>query len=539
MHVQCFGDATGSARVEESPSGTYTYLWSTGETTREINNLIAETYFVKVTDFSGCEVMQFITITQPPQLQSDNAVFHPVCYNQNSGYINLDVSGGVSPYRYIWSNNAESASNADLYSGTYRTTITDAHFCTLEKSFTLRQPAKIITTSEIEDVRGFGLSDGSVNITTAGGVHPYTYSWSGEAGFSGATEDIYNVESGTYSLAIHDSKGCAYDTAVFVPQPPPLSFTSEITNVFCNAFSDGAIDVVVSGGVPPYSYTWANSEILLNQNTANVKELAMGNYYLTITDFNGIELADSFYVDEPNSIVANISHTDAICFDSLNGNAFLTVSGGKSPYSYLWSNGTFSQNLLNVHAGTYDVEVVDANGCFRRVSTTIGQPDSIAINTRVRHITCKDHHNGQIFTDADGGIPPYRYSWSTGSTETFVEDLYVGSYSVTVTDAHDCPVSTTDEVEIPFNGCIEIPNAFTPNGDNYNDSWEIDNYYLYPDIEVLVMNKEGFPVFEDVGYNESWDGTFNGNAVASGTYYYIINLHNGDPIYKGIVTIIR
>lgn len=539
-HVKCHGMATGSITLSISPSGDYGYLWSTGETSATIQNLEAATYFVKVSDKTGCESIHFITIDEPPALTTTENVSHPVCYNENSGSIEIFVSGGVSPYSYSWNNNIETASNKDLYSGNYECIITDANFCTKTNSYELVQPDKITTIAEIYSVRGYGLSDGSINISCSGGVHPYQYNWSNGEGYTASTEDIYNIPSADYSLQITDSKNCTYDTSIFISQPPLLEMgSSVITNVFCNAFSDGAIDVTIKGGVPPYKYIWANTEIILTEDSPNISNLAMGDYYLEVIDNNGITLRDSFYVDEPNSIVASIQTTEAFCFDSLNGSAKLTVSGGVPPFSFLWSNGKTTQDIENVHAGTYEVEIVDSKGCFRRVSTEIDQPDSIEINTSVVHLTCKDHHNGQVLTDVTGGIPPYIYQWSNGETGYYIENLDMGTYSVSVTDDHGCPMTDSETVLRPVNGCIEIPNAFTPNGDNINDTWVIKNSYLYSEIEVIIFNNEGYPVFEGNGYEEEWDGKFNNNDVASGTYYYIVNLHNGDPVYKGIVTIVR
>jgi gliding motility-associated-like protein len=538
-HVKCNGLATGSAIATESPAGTYTYLWSTGETTNSISNLRAGTYFVKVSDHTGCEVVNFITIKEPPKIEIEATLKHPVCYNENSGEIILATSGGVKPYTFTWSNNVETASNLNLFSGSYISTVTDANFCEETNTYILVQPDKIATLAEVKTVRGYGLSDGSINISSSGGVHPYSYSWLSTDGYSAFTEDIYAIPSSTYDLTITDLKLCVYDTSIFVSQPDPLALTAKITEVFCNAFSDGAIDVSVTGGVPPYSYLWENTEIVLTEETPKISDLPMGSYYLTITDNNGISLSDSFYVGEPNSIVASIEVIDAYCYDSLNGSAFLTVSGGSPPFSFLWSNGANTQNIERVHAGEYEVEVVDLNGCFLRVSSTIYQPDSIMINTSVKNISCKDHYDGVITTDVQGGIPPYLYLWSNNDTQDYIDKLSVGVYSVTVTDDHQCPMTTSAEVTKPMFGCIEIPNAFTPNGDNMNDVWIVQNSYLYPDIEVIVMNKQGYIVFQDQGYMEAWNGTFNGNDVAPGTYYYVIDLHNGDPTYKGIVTILR
>lgn len=539
-HIACNGMNTGAATVVTNPSsGSYTYLWSTGATTKEITNVYAATYFVKITDQYGCERVEFITLTESPKLETSAILSHPICYNQNSGSIALEPSGGVQPYTYTWSNNKTTIENLNLYSGSYSVEVTDAHLCKIQKTYVLYQPQRITTNAEIVEVRGYGLSDGAINISTSGGVHPYEYTWTNALSYTAFAEDIFDIPSNTYHLHIRDSKSCTYDTSIFVPQPPPLSLTSNIKHVFCNAFNDGAIEVFVQGGVPPYNYTWANQFIILTETSSKLSNIPTAWYYLTVTDANGIGLVDSFFVDEPNKIIGNIQTTDAFCYDSLNGNAYVTVSGGTPPFSYKWSNGSSQQNIEHVRAGKYSLQIVDAYGCFLRMETTINEPNKIQVSTSVKHITCKDHHNGKIFTSVHGGIAPYTYTWSNGAQTQNIEMLQKGIYSVTVSDAHNCPVTVSDEVLIPFNGCIEIPNTFTPNGDNINDTWVITNSYLYPNIEVKVINQQGYPVFENIGYHKDWDGKYNGNSIPSSTYYYIVDLHNDDPIYKGIITIIR
>lgn len=538
-HIACNGMNTGAATVVESPAGAYTYQWSTGATTKQISNVYAATYFVKITDIYGCEVLEFITLTQPTKLETTATISNPICYNENSGYITLEPSGGVAPYTYAWSNNASTPHNSQLYSGTYSVSISDSHACKIEKTYVLTQPEKITTVAAVSEVRGYGLADGAINITTSGGVHPYQYEWSNDNNYTATTEDIFSIPSTLYHLHIRDSRACNYDTSIFMPQPPPLSLTSKITNVFCNAYNDGAIEVFAQGGVPPYTYTWANPYIVLTENSSKLSNISTGNYYLTITDNNGITLVDSFFVDEPFKIIGNIRTTDAFCFDSLNGNAYLTISGGTAPFSYMWSNGSNTQNIEHVRAGTYSVQIVDANGCFLRLETSINEPPILDIESLVTHITCKDHYNGKISTKISGGIPPYKYEWSNGASTQNIEMLTAGVYTITVHDANNCPMKASNEVKIPINGCIEIPNTFTPNGDNINDTWVITNSYVYPEIEVQIVNQQGYIVFKSIGYNKDWDGTYNENPIPSGTYYYIVNLHNGDPIYKGIVTIIR
>lgn len=110
-------------------------------------------------------------------------------------------------------------------------------------------------------------------------------------------------------------------------------------------------------------------------------------------------------------------------------------------------------------------------------------------------------------------------------------------YTFTVTGEGGCSVS--DTIFIKVLKSPEIPNAFSPNGDGINDTWDIKYLESYPGATVDVFNRYGQIVFRSFGYNRAWDGRSNGQVLPIGTYYYIINPKNGKPIYTGSITIIR
>ena len=538
--VDCYGNSTGSATaIVAGDTGPYTYYWSTGETTATIENLPAETYFVKVTDKTGCEIIEFIQITQPEKLELTSLIEHVECHGENSGKIEVSFTGGVGEYSYYWSNGAETQVNDSIYAGTYYLEVYDENFCTRNDTFTVNEPEALSATHVVRDVRGYGLSDGAINISVDGGTKPYRYQWDTNGVVVDTLEDIYNLKAGDYHVVVTDFNGCVLENTITVTQPPPLAAGFEVTDVNCKNGSDGAINLTVTGGVPPYSYVWANSEIVLNQTTQDIDNLEKDHYYVTITDDNGITLEADTFVDEPTPIKVNIEPFDAMCYDSADGYALVTVSGGMDPYTYLWSNGSTQKDLLDVQAGEYSVLIVDQNGCSLRAETEIGQPDEIVIDEKLTNVTCKDQSDGEIKLSVKGGIPPYNYTWSNGDNTRNVDELPGGSYTVTVTDQHNCPMRETMYISVPDYACIEIPNAFTPNGDNMNDAWEIKNYFLYPELTVKVFNSSGAIIFESKGYDNPWDGKYNGNDMPSGTYYYIVNPRNGDKPFTGTVTIVR
>lgn len=540
VDVDCFGNATGSASAHVTgTSGPYTYVWSTGETTSSISNLTAQTYFVKVTDALGCEVIEFVEVVEPPKLTISSQVEHVKCNGDNTGSVNIEASGGFGNLEYVWSDGSEEADNLNLYAGEYQITITDDNYCLASDTFIITQPKALSETHVIQHVLGYGLSDGAIDITVDGGVLPYRYRWYYQGNLVDTLEDIYDLKAGDYTANVTDFNQCPLTTTIRVTQPPKLENSYQVTDVNCKEGTDGSIDLTVVGGVPPYTYIWANSEIIMNVEEQDIDGLKKDNYYVTITDFNGISITDSMFVDEPNTIQASLIPTDANCYGSSDGSIALTVSGGMPPYTFLWSDQTTNQQLQDVTANDYSVLIVDNNGCSLTADATVGQPPEIIIEETLTHVTCKDQSDGEIALSVTGGIPGYDYVWSHGETTRDVADLEGGNYSITVIDQHNCPMSEEYFIQVPPYICIWIPSAFTPNGDGYNDKWDITNSYLYPDITVTVFNKEGAQVFADTGYEESWDGTFNGNNSPAGTYYYVVNTRNNDKPFTGTVTIVR
>jgi gliding motility-associated-like protein len=228
------------------------------------------------------------------------------------------------------------------------------------------------------------------------------------------------------------------------------------------------------------------------------------------------------------------------CNEDASGALNLTVQGGTPPYRYLWSDGSTLEDPANLSAGPYEVTVTDAKGCQNRNKTLLADPKPITLELTTHDVSCADQKDGSMFIDhVYGGVPPYSMTWSTGDTGNQIENPDAGTYSVTVTDASGCISSESRTIGKQDVDCLFIPNTFSPNNDGTNDTWNIRNSKLYPGIEVTVFNKWGELVFGSTGYAAAWDGNYNGRALEASTYYYVVNLHNGDPVYKGFLVIVK
>ena len=180
------------------------------------------------------------------------------------------------------------------------------------------------------------------------------------------------------------------------------------------------------------------------------------------------------------------------------------------------------------------------DGCEIRDSVTVVEPSLVQISYDLFEVSCVDQSDASIYVTPWGGTMPYTYLWTTGSQEQNAEGLPPGTYDITITDDHDCVNTFSFEVNFNYDECLIIPNTFTPNGDNYNDTWVLGNLDLYPNAQVKIFNKWGNEIFTSNGQYEPWDGTQYSNPLPSEVYYYIIVLGNlEDNQYTGTVTIIR
>ncbi|MBK9399816.1 MAG: gliding motility-associated C-terminal domain-containing protein [Bacteroidetes bacterium] len=437
-NVRCFGSITGLATaIGSGGTSPYTYIWSNGANTSSINNLTAGTYTVTITDANGCTSATPVSITQPAAALAISANTTNIsCRNVPTGTITTNVTGGTSPYSYQWNNGMSTSSLNNLSSGSYTVTVTDAQGCTINNTYTLSQPNAILSATLTGNAVGcFGNSTGSATVVANGGTTPYTYQWN-----TGSTaSSISNASAGSYSVTITDANGCTVNGNTAITQPiGALSLSTTSTNVACFGNSSGSAVVTPTGGTTPYTYIWSNGI-----STQGASSLAAGNYSVTVTDANGCTSNSAVNIQQPSATLqASATSNDINCTGNSIGSIDVTVNGGTSPYSYLWSNGSGQQDITNLSANTYTVTVTDANGCTFQLSKTVSQPaGALNVNSSVTNLLCHDDNNGIINITASAGTPPYTYSWSTGSTSEDINNLSAGSYTVTVSDNNGCTLT--------------------------------------------------------------------------------------------------
>lgn len=226
--------------------------------------------------------------------------------------------------------------------------------------------------------------------------------------------------------------------ATCIIQAQSLSLAFSWTNVTCNGFCDGVAAALASGGQPPYTYAWPDG--LGTQPTAT--GICAGSYEVTLTDAENTTTTSILTVTQPTLLEVVGTVIPAVCGNDVNsGSMIVTVAGGVPPYAYLWSNGVTTPVVTGLGPGNYQITVVDANGCIGEWGGTVAPPSTPAIqfNATVVPTGCGIYYAN---INPSGGVPPYTYLWSNGSTVQNQVGLTPGTYQLQITDGLGCVADT-------------------------------------------------------------------------------------------------
>ncbi|HEV7230777.1 MAG TPA: hypothetical protein VGO45_05585, partial [Bacteroidia bacterium] len=234
------------------------------------------------------------------------------------------------------------------------------------------------------------------------------------------------------------------DISVNLPGVNTVSLTSSAGP--CGNPATGSATATVSGGTPPYSYSWSPS----GGTSATANNLGGGTYVVHVTDASGCITKDSVKVISPPVITLNLTASNTTCSQPL-GSATAAVTGGTGSYTYSWSpSGGNTSSATGLAAGTYTMSITDANGCTKKDSVKINPPSSISVSLTSVNGNCSQS-GGSATAHASGGTGGYTYSWSpAGGNASTATGLTSGTYTVHITDAGGCSVlDTVKIVQLP------------------------------------------------------------------------------------------
>ncbi|NND77795.1 MAG: T9SS type B sorting domain-containing protein, partial [Flavobacteriales bacterium] len=438
-------------------AGAYDISW-TGpvpftSTLEDISPLAIGTYIVTVTDDNGCTEMLSIDIEDPLPVTVMETIMDVSCSGLSDGSIDIDVTGGASPYGFLWTGPALFTSTDedidDLEVGTYDLVITDDNDCIFMFSYEVGQLDGYILEFVVTDVACFGDSTGAIDMIITGGVAPFNINWTGPGTFSSTDEDIADLIAGSYSVTVEDTDMCIKMTDVEVMQNDTIIIDLGITPPTCAGDMDGEIDATVTGGVEPYVFSWTGPSF--TAMTEDIDMLLAGTYFLLLTDSVGCTQLVSEDLIDPLEIEIDGMVQDLLCFQDSSGAIDVTIINAIAPYGVSWtgpsSYTSMDEDIMDLIPGTYTITVIDGNGCSQMETFEVVQPDEIVVSETILDVSCFGPLAGAIFLDVSGGTEPYDFSWvGPGAYTSMNEDILgipTGTYDLTITDDNGCIFEAT------------------------------------------------------------------------------------------------
>ena len=482
----CNGDSTGSVYMLVSGGqAPYGYAWSNGGSASSETNLAAGSYVVTVTDENSCLVVDSVDVIEPTALVTSDSMNTPLCYGDTNGSIYMTATGGTSPYTYNWSSGGTASAEMNIGAGSYVVIVSDDNGCTNVDSLELTEPdALMLSLDTLINSNCENGNDGSIDLSTAGGTTPYTYSWSNAE----TTEDISGLAYGSYSVVVTDTNNCMYSDSFdvdFDNATPIVEISGDDSICFGTTSS-----LMATSGYASYDWNTGGS-------TESIVADSAGNYSVVITDSAGCMNSDSIMLWINAEMTLALAGTDANCAGGTDGEATATGAGGSGNISYLWSNGETSATASNLGEDSIWCTITDSVGCeiseFVIISHTFENPlVSLGSDT----VICYIPEFGQfksITLNAGSGFSSY--VWSTSETTDTISTSAPGVYSVVVEDANGC--FGTDSITIDSMACLGIDDQGISIGMNVypNPTRGLANVELYVrelgDYTMTLMNLQG------------------------------------------------
>ncbi len=447
----CIGVSDGNIQLSHSGISPFEYLWSTGETTKNIENVEAGIYWVEISsEFNGfiCSERDTILVEAPQKVQYAQDITNISCKGNTDGAIELIPLAGQSPFSYHWSDGRTSSIVDQLAPGIHKCTITDANGCKNNiDSIVVQEPdSLIINIGELNHVVCNGQYNGIIMINPNGGTSPYTYLWNNES----QSKKIDSLPAGNYSVSITDINGCtAFLDDIKVLESPPLVISLDsLHGVSCPLSYDGFLSVDVSGGAGDYQYFWKKTDL----DTNALEQLPASNYSLRVVDAFGCKVpfeSEVPLLNIPLDVTTSLYETNKCYGDTIAGINTI-VNSGTAPYTYHWSNGRIQESNENIDsikylvADNYKLTITDSEGCIG-ISEDIEIQNLQPLNYTLvswSNPNCYNEENGFIEINGIGGSSPYSYEWNNEDTGKKIESLGAGEYWATITDINDCSIET-------------------------------------------------------------------------------------------------
>jgi gliding motility-associated-like protein len=416
-------------------------------------------YHAQVTLCDGNVYTDSVTVTIGAGLTFSPTVTTTGCA-VNTGQATVVPNNSSGPFSYQWDDPGLQTTQTaiGLGPGTYTVTVYDSAIgCTTDTTITIVTNNTVLATVPTSvNVTCNGGADGVADAFGTGGTGgTYTYLW--DDPLAQTTQSATGLPTGSYNVIITDSLGCADTATIFINEPLAVSLSASGIDVLCNGSTTGSATVVPSGGNgSPYTYVWDDASA---QTTQTATGLGAGTYQVIVTDQLGCTETVSVTITEPTGMTTSFTSSDVLCNGGNDGSATVNVSGGVTPYTYSWPlSGNTTATEGSLFAGTYTVEVTDANGCMVVDTVIISQPNPLTLAGITTDATC-GLSDGSATATPSSGTSPYTYQWGASAgnqTSQTASNIPSGTHTVIVTDANGCTGSTT----VVVNEVLDVSASF-------------------------------------------------------------------------------
>ena len=517
--VSCYGGNDGSVQVIPTNGfAPFSYQWSSGAETEFIAGLPAGTYNVTVTDFNGCDYEFEEKVEQPQILSGDLALQTVSCYGATDGEISIQPTGGTFPYEIIINGTASPSVVSGLQASTYQLEITDFNSCSWDSLILLSEPEPLSDSLSTSSYNGYEIScpeqsDGTIAVFVQGGTAPFDFNWDA---IPGNNDSLSNLSAGQYYFTITDQNNCTLTDSINLQEPDTIELNSLITNdPTCQGGTNGSIALILSGGVSPY-----HLDSMQFENNIELAGLSAGNYVLSITDDNGCLFEYSAYLTEQISTFAlQVDSVD--CAGEATGAMQVVHQDGYPPYSYQWNNGATSQIASNLMAGSYEVNIIDGNGCDYILAASVEEPLPLSGLISTVDIDCYGNDSGSIQVTPLGGTPFYEVLTDGEPSGNGIDQLPAGLYTIEIIDENACNWDSTIVLTQP--DPIESELIITD-----------VSCYGYTDGSIVINTTGGVPPYAFLWNDGAEDSQRNG--LVAGLYNLsVVDAH--ECLYEASATI--
>lgn len=570
--ILCYGDFTGEidvnttgGRATEITTGVFNYSYSwTGpngfrSNNQNLRNVAAGIYNLRVTDNSGCNADLQVVLLQNNEIQLDFTKTEIACYNAANASITINnIRGGIpfptgNPYIIEWSNLGTGLVQENLSAGTYTIKITDALSCVKVFPITIENAPVFSINPDVKQISCFGEKDAHIRLNLIGGKVPVSLIWDDDPT---AGIERNNLGPGTYKVTITDGKSCTIEESFIIRELLALELRAEVSNPLnCVDANTGVINLVVTGGVQPYTYLWSNGV-----TTEDLSNLPPDNYTVTVTDANGCKKSQTWKITRFEQLTPTIEVlTDFDCNTKYVKQTFVGhVKGGIPPYELSWSDGIVSgtnNEIMNtVNNGLVIFSVKDSFGCTADFSYNVNTPVLGKANFSTRSYGNDVYglysiYDPILFTNlATGDFTNISWDFGDGNFSDVENPKHVytkaGTYTIkqTVTYPFGCQYTYTSSLKIEKGYSLVMPNAFTPNNDGINDSFAPVFLGLI-EMTLVVYDTWGSVVYSETGETiRGWNGKVKNLDAENGNYYFKLTgktFYNHTIIEDGAITLIK